>query len=466
MNQLLFLTYAFFLIYFLTLNFIYFVLLILAFIGSIRRLYEAKYTDFELTARSGLTIPVSVVIPAYNEELGIVNAVYSALNSIHPEFEVIVVNDGSTDRTLAVLKQEFDLEARDIFYRQQLPTRRVRRVYRSRRYPKLWVIDKENGGKADALNAGVNLAHYRYVVTTDADSIFHPQGLLRIVRMVNLDPARIVGIGGQIRVGNGLKVEKGHVRSTRLPRRLVVNFQVIEYLSSFLGNRVGWSEINSVLVISGAFGMWRRDVFIELGGMTSDTTHEDIEFTFRVHEAFRRRRLPYRIVFIPDPIVWTEVPNNWRGLFRQRRRWQRVVNEVFWKFRRMLLDPSYGSVGLLGMPYLLIYEIFGPFIELFSYAALIAAVSLGAFELKLFLLFLIVSLGLTSSLRIASVFIEQYSFRTYPLRALPRLFLLALFENVCYHQFVSIARIPAFFDFLRGRKAWERVERRGLAAEA
>lgn len=465
MSQLLYILYVFFLIYFLSISFIYILLLFFAFFGSVRRLYEAKFTDFDLLSKSYLTIPVSIIIPAFNEELGVVNAVYSALNSIYPEFEVIVVNDGSTDRTLSILKEEFDLKIEDIFYQRSLPTQRVRSIYRSDKYPNLMLIDKDNGGKADALNAGVNLARYRYIVNTDADSIFHRRGLLRISRIVNTDPGRIVAIGGQLRIGNGLDVEKGKVLYKRLPRQLVAKFQVVEYLGSFLGNRVGWSELNSVLVISGGFGMWRKDVVLELGGFTIETTHEDIEMTFRIHEFFRRRKIPYRILFLPDPIVWTEVPDTWRGIFMQRRRWQRVVNEVAWRFRRMFLNPRYGTTGVIGMFYLVVFESLGPFVELFSYVAVILSYIFGFLSLQLLLLFLVVSFGLTAVIRIASVFIEQYSFRTYPLRSLPRLFLIAFFENLGYHQYILLARFVAFFDFLRRRRTWERIERRGFREE-
>ncbi len=445
-----------------SINFFYLALQVLSFSGSYRRLTEMRYTNFELLAESYLTVPISIIMPAYNEEKGIINAIYSAANSDYPEFEVIIVNDGSTDDTLEIIEREFDLEVQDVFYREPLLTQNVRRVLRSKRFPNLWVLDKDNGGKADALNAGVNFSHYRYIATCDADSIFDRQGLLRIIRAVGMDPAKIVGVGGQIRVGNGLTVEQGKVLKKHLPHELVTNFQIIEYLGSFLGNRVGWSEVNSVLVISGAFGLWRRDIMIELGGMTSETTHEDIEFTFRIHEHFRRKKIPYNIVFMPDPIVWTEVPTTWRGLFRQRRRWQRVVNEVMWIYRRMLMNPRYGAVGLVGMPYMLVYEIIGPFFEIFSYLIVFIFFMTGIINFQLLALFLLVSFGLTMTVRIGGVFVEQYSFRTYSLKSLPRLFLLAFLENFGYHQYISIARIRALFDFFRGKKTWDRIERKGL----
>jgi len=454
-----------FLVYFLAINFIYIWLLVLAFSGSVKRVVEAKYTNFQLIASSHLTVPISVIIPAYNEEVSILNAVYSSLGLHYPEYEVIVINDGSTDSTLKVLIDEFELTPEDMFYRIEIKTKPITGIFRSKRYPNLLVIDKENEGKAEAINAGVNLSRYRYIVMTDADSIFDHEGILRISRRVNIDPSHIVAVGGQLRIANGLKVEKGEIVSKRLPERLVTKFQVVEYLGSFLGNRVGWSEINSVLVISGGYGLWRKDVFIELGGMTSETTHEDIEFTFRLHEHYRKNKMHYRIEFLPDPIVFTEAPETWRGVFVQRRRWQRVVNEVAWKYRRMFLRPRYGTVGMIGVPYMVIFETFGPFFELGSYLLVTATFIAGLLPLNLLLTFLLVSFGLTSVVRIASVFIEQYSFRTYSIRSLPILFLLSLLENFGYHQYIAVARLYAFFDVLLGRKQWERIPRKGFETE-
>ena len=199
--------------------------------------------------------------------------------------------------------------------------------------------------------------------------------------------------------------------------------------------------------------------------MTTETTHEDIEFTFRLHEFFHRNNLPYKIEFLPDPIVYTEVPDTWRGIFAQRRRWQRVVNEVAWKYKRMLFNPRYGTVGIMGMPYLMLYESLGPFFELGGYILVIVAYILGLLPLYLLLLFLLVSFGLTTVVMAASIFVEQYSFRTYSLRSLAQLFLLSLFINIGYRQYISVARLLAFFDFLFGYKGWERVPRRGFEPE-
>lgn len=459
MNDLILALYVFFLSYWLILSFNYIFFLIAGFRESVRRLYEGRNTDFNILRKSDLTIPISIILPAFEEELTIVDAVYSALSSEYPEFEVIVVNDGSKDGMMKLLKDEFKLGKDEVFYPQKIKTNHVRNIFRSENYPNLWVIDKHNGGKADSLNAGVNFAHYRYIVDADADSIFDPQGLLRLSRVINADPGKIIGVGGQIRVINGMSIEKGRVVEKKFPERLIERFQLVEYLGSFLGNRTGWSEVNSVLVLSGAFALWRKDVVLELGGFNTETTHEDTEFTFRAHEYFRRNKIPYHIVFLPDPIVWSQVPSYWGDLFKQRRRWQRHVSEVSWQYKKMLFRPTYGTVGSIGLPYLLFFETFGPLVELVSYMAVILLFFFGLISLNLFLLYLVVSFGLISVIRISSVFVEQYSFQTYYFGSLSKLFLLAIIENFGYRQYVTVARLLGYIDFLRGKKTWERVKR-------
>ena len=461
MNATILVFFIIFIIYFFSLNFLYIGLTILAFYGSSREVYTRKYTPYNIIAKSTLTPPISIIIPAFNEELDVVNSLYSALNSKYPEFEVIFVNDGSTDETFSLVKKEFGLHIEDVFYKLDISTEQIKGVYTSKKYPNLKAIDKVNGGKADALNAGINLAGYHFIVNTDADSIFDEEGLLRIGRLISVDPT-VVGVGGQLRIGNGLQVEKGKVIKKKLPRGLVPNFQVVEYLGSFLGNRTGWSEINSVLVLSGAFGLWNKQKLVEMGGYSRKTTHEDIELTVRTHRELKRKKEDYKILFVADPIVWTEVPSTWRGIFKQRRRWQRVVNEVAWKYKSMFFNPRYGTVGIIGMPYLVLFEALGPIIELAAYIIIIVLFSTGAISVGLFLLFLLFSFGLTIVVRIAGVFIEQYSFRTFPLRQLPRLFLFAIFESVGYHQFILLARVIGILDFFTGRRSWERIKRKGF----
>jgi poly-beta-1,6-N-acetyl-D-glucosamine synthase len=451
--------YAVLLSYFLVLNLgtIGFVLMS---VGENRlRQRQARYTDLDRLIGSDATIAVSVIVPAYNEDAVIRDTVLSVLGSRHPLFELIVVNDGSTDNTMQVLLDSFQLELRDVFYPQPIKTARVRNVYRSRLHQNMWLVDKDNGGQADACNAGVNIASHQYILHTDADCVFEPDTLVRVVRAINFDPRRIIGIGGQLRPSNGLQIHDGKITGSRLPRSLVARFQVIEYMSAFMTHRPAWSRLNAVTVVAGGFGLWRRDVVVQLGGYATDLTHEDIELTINAHRQFRRGRVPYRIVIVPDATIWTQVPSTWDGIRTQRKRWQRVVIEVLWKYRSMLFNPRYGVVGMLTMPYLLLFECLGPFVEAFAYLFTVALASRGILNVEFLLLFLAFSIGISAATRLAALLIDVRFFDTYDRRSVAHLGLLALVEPLIYRPLLLGPRIYAFWEFFTGHKAHEQLAR-------
>ena len=458
-----------FLAHFFTVNLIYLTMIVAGTVENRRRTRRTTVAGFDRDAGSPLTIPVSVIIPAHNEECGIADAVWSVLRSRFPEFEVIVIDDGSTDGTLELLRRTFDLEVVDRFYPQPLQTRPIRRVHRSSTHRNLWVLEKTQGGKADACNAGINFARYRYVLFSDGDSLFHSEALLRTMQPVNFDPGAIVGVGGNLRVLNGLSVRDGKVERSGLPRRIPAMFQVLEYATAFLTNRLGWSAINAVHVLSGCFSAWRRDVLLDLGGFTSETTHEDIEFTIRVHRHFLEEGKDYRLMSLADPVVWTEVPDTWTGLYRQRKRWQRVLFEVMWQNKRMWFNPRYGTVGTLAMPYLLVYEAFGPFIELAALILTIVLFVTGVIGLELLLVFLALSFGLNALVRIGSLMVDlRYHGDREGRRTVLQIIGLsglAFIEYAAFRPVVLAARIMAFFEFLGNRRTWERVERSGATRE-
>lgn len=452
------------LIYFVAINLQYTVLIALSFAGSLQRVREAEMTDFAGVAASRLTPPVSIVIPAHNEERVVADSVATALRLRYPEFEVIVVNDGSRDRTLRSLIETFDLRASNASYRAVIPTARVRRVYRSARHPNLVVVDKENGGKADALNAGVNLARYRYVCNTDADTVFEKDALLRIVRPVLRDPRRIVALGGQVRVGNGFKIVDGEIVERGLPRTLLPTLQLVEYLRTFLGNRVGWSMLNAMMLISGAFAFWRRDVLVSVGGFSTDTTGEDLELTFRLHRVLRKRGEEFSVLSLPDPVCWTEVPADLKSFIGQRNRWHRVLLESFAIHREMTLNPFFGTAGMLGMPYYLFFEIVGPFLEALSYLFVGAALVAGAIDASTLGLFLLLSVGYTTILNTAAIVIEDFHYGTYSLAEVAWLLLVGFLDNLGYRQFTMVIRVWATFDWLGKVRTWGRIERHGFEA--
>jgi cellulose synthase/poly-beta-1,6-N-acetylglucosamine synthase-like glycosyltransferase len=454
------------LIYFVAINATYTVLTITSFIQTAFRTRQAEATNFDILLRSGLTPPVSIVIPAHNEEPVILDSVTTALAVDYPEFEVIVVNDGSTDRTLRRLIDAFGLEGSEQPYRATLPSTTVRRIYTSRSHPRLRVVDKEKGGKSDALNAGVNVARFRYICNTDADTLFEKEALLRIIRPVVRDPRRVVAVGGQVRIGNGFRVVDGKIVERRLATSLLPVFQVVEYLRTFLGNRVGWSAVNSMLLISGAFGLWRRDTLVSVGGFNRDITGEDLELTLRIHRVLRQRGEEYKVLALPDPVCWTEAPDDVRSLYAQRNRWHRVLLESFGLHREMLLNPFYGTPGMVGMPYYFFFEIVGPFLEVFSYLVVATGFMLGFVEPQTVLLFLMLSMGWTTVLNMAALLIEEIYFQSYTdLRDVAKLLAVGFLDNLGYRQFTMAVRVVATFDWLTRTRAWGEITRAGYGDE-
>lgn len=453
------------LIYFVGINFVYTVLTVLSFAQSTLRVRQAKVANFEMLMESRLTPPVSIVIPAHNEEPVVIQSVSSALSLAYPEFEIIVVNDGSKDRTLRKLIETFQLEGSQKPYRATFPTSRVRRIYYSKLYPNLFVIDKEKGGKADALNAGVNFARYRYVCNTDADTLFEKDALVRVIRHIVRDPRRTVAVGGQVRVGNGFLVRGGEITERHLPTAMLPVFQIVEYLRTFLGNRVGWSSLNAMLLISGAFAVWRRDALISVGGFNREITGEDLEVTMRFHRVLRKRKEEYAVVALPDPVCWTEAPDDLRSLYQQRNRWHRVLLESFWTHREMLLNPKFGTVGMLAMPYYLFFEIIGPFMEVFSYFVIFGAFGLGFLRVETLFLFLLLSVGYTTFLNILAILIDEIHYNTYSLREVLRLIFVGFLDNLGYRQLSMGIRVIATFDWLSRTQAWGTIARRGYQSE-
>lgn len=460
--------YAVFVIgYFIALNGSYAGLFLFASRAVLGHLRWDPSGGYQQTFTSPFTKPISLLLPAYNEEVGIVDSVHSILGLRYPELEVVVINDGSTDGTLEKLRDAFDLRAIDRVISGTIPTERVRRVFMSRRHPELVVVDKDNGGKADALNAGIDVARYPLVASIDADSLIEEDALLRVVRPLVEDPERVVAAGGIVRVANGSRIESSRVVDVRLPRDRLPVFQIVEYLRAFLAGRGGFSAINSLVVISGAFGLFRRDVLLEVGGYARDTVGEDAELVVKIHAHMRRSGRPYRIVFVADPVCWTEAPATWRQLMRQRRRWQRGLAETLWRHRRTVANPRYGAFGTIGMPYQLLFELIGPAIELSGYVAVATAFALGVLEWQLAAAFLVLAVLFGILQSASALVLEEWSFHRYRRsRDVARLFAYSVLENFGYRQLLSVARARGILDAMRGTTGWGEMERAGLAEGA
>ena len=319
--------------------------------------------DYETIARSPLSLPVSILVPAYNEGPCISGAVRALLAQRYAAFEVVVIDDGSSDDTLEGLREGFGLGEVERVPRAGLETKDVLSVMRSSVDDRVVVISKENGGKADALNAGLNYARYPLVCAIDADTLLDPGALSRLVWEFQADPATIA-VGGIVRILNGSRVRGGRLEEVRTPKSLIVNLQILEYLRAFLGGRIAWSRLGMLLIVSGAFGLFRRDALVEAGGYDASCVGEDAELVLRLHRTAREAGKPCRVTFFPDPICWTEAPTQLRTLVRQRDRWQRGLIQMLSRHRVMMGNPRYGGVGTVALPYFLLFEIIGPTLEL------------------------------------------------------------------------------------------------------
>ena len=452
--------------YFLALNGVYLLLFLVSLFEVVRFVRRTFFSDYQQILKSEMTWPISILVPAHNEERGIVDTLRSLLQLNYGEFEVIVVNDGSTDGTLEKLIKDFELRKTDRIYRRTLPTSRVRGIYASLSVPSLTVVDKEKGGKSDALNTGINLSRFPLFCSVDADSVIEENALLRVVKPFMEHPEEMVAVGGIVRIVNGCEVRDGRVVRIGLPRRILPVFQVVEYLRAFLSGRIGWSVLRSLLIISGAFGLYKKNEVVAVGGYDSNTDTEDLELVVKLHERLKRGKTRYRIVFVPDPVCWTEVPERFKTLLLQRNRWHRGLLQSFSRHWKMLFNPRYGVIGIVALPYFLFFEMLGPFVEVLGYLSVVAAYFLGILNREFFLLFLMVAIFYGVFLSIAAVLLEEISFRRYPRwEDLARLTWYSIWENLGFRQLLSLFKVKAFFDFIGRRRRWGEMGHRGFRDE-
>jgi len=439
-------------------NLTYTLLLTVAFFSIIRHIRRIKYSSRNDISMSPETPPVSVLIPAYNEENNIVSSVKAALALNYPFFDVIVINDGSEDGTLKALVEAFGLRKIDLVYRDVLKTRAVRGFYHSSAHPALLVIDKERGGKPDALNCGINACRSPYFCSVDADSVLERDALLRLIAPVIESTVPVVASGGVVRAINGSVVEEGEVRKVDLPRSSLALFQVVEYLRAFLFGRVGLDALNGILILSGAFSLFRRETVVAVGGYTGDNVSEDMELVVRLHKHFRKRREPYRITFISDPICWTVVPESFRALGRQRRRWHMGLMQSLLQHKSALFNPRYGRLGMLVMPYYFVIEMMSPVVEVLGYVIVVVSYFTGIISFEFFFLFLTLAVFYGIFLSTAGVFLEELTYKRYPRWGhMFKLLAYGVLENFGYRQVNSLWRVQAMLNYVLGKRQWEHV---------
>ncbi|PYT77449.1 MAG: glycosyl transferase [Acidobacteria bacterium] len=452
--------------YYLATNLAYLAMLIIALKTSARhhrRLESHRLSWFKDTP---MTPPITIITPAHNEEASIRVAIRNLLELDYPQLEIIVVNDGSLDRTLEELRDEFRLRVVRAVYIAEVKSAPVRGLYRSDVDSRLLVVDKEaSGSKADAVNAGLNAATSPYVCIVDSDSVLERDALLRIMVPILEDPKRVVAVGGIIRVLNGSEIKNGQLRRVRLPRKSIEAIQVIEYLRAFLIGREAWAQGNMLTIISGAFGLFRTDLVRAVGGYRARSIGEDMDVVARMHRHLREKKADYEIRFVPDPMCWTEVPSDLRSLARQRARWQKGLLGVLWPNRDMLFRPRYGRIGCFALPYLWLFELFAPIMEVVGIATIIVAASLGALSREFFLQFMIFGYAFATVISIGSVLQEEVTYKRYnDWKDVVRLVSYCFFEHFPYRQLHMIWRLQGLWQYLRGDHEWGQLKRKGLVS--
>ena len=410
-----------------------------------------------------LAPPITVVAPAFNEELSIIDSIQALLGLHYPEHEVIVVNDGSTDATLARLLAEYDMHPVDRQQIAALQKTRILGVYASASHPNLLVVDKENGRKADAVNAGIGFAMTPLVCVIDADSIIESDGLLRAVEPFMSDDGDLVAVGGAIRVVNGSIIRGGHIEHIGLSDKWLPRFQMVEYMRAFLTARVANAELQMLLLISGAFGIFKRSVLVEVGGYRHDTVGEDLELVTHMHRYLLEAKRRYRIEFVPEIVCWTEAPETIGGLRNQRARWEQGALETLVKHRRMIGNPRYGRIGVVAMPLMVIEDVIGPPIELIGYLMFPLAYWLGILAPEAALAFLCLTFVFGTALSVATLALEEKQLRrTASASDLAKIAGAAIIENFGYRQANLIFRLHGIWRFVRKDSSWASVPRVGF----
>ncbi|GGF61985.1 glycosyl transferase family 2 [Paenibacillus albidus] len=428
--------------------------------GKLFREKDVKTIQYDVLLNSELAPPLSILVPAYNEELNIVWSVRSLLSINYKQFEIIVINDGSKDATAQALISEFkmtEIKSKVQWSGLGRETKPIRGIYRSLQHHNLILVDKENGGKADALNVGINVCQYPYFASLDGDTVLDTDAFIKVMKPVMdaLPGEEIVATGGSVGIANGSYVDSGYLSSDNvfLSRKPLVIMQVIEYLRAFLMGRVGLSRFNLLLIVSGAFGVFKKDWVIEAGGYEPGTIGEDMELIVRLHRSIQEKKSKARIVYVTDPVCWTEAPESLKVLHRQRTRWHRGLFESLWKHKIMLLNPRYGRIGMVAMPYFVFVELLGPVIELLGILSVILGMLFQTVNLEIsFALFLLMVIY-GSFLSVGAVLFEQWCFGRYnKVTDLLRLFLYALSEAFWFRPLMTAWRFIGLIQGVRGKQ--------------
>jgi cellulose synthase/poly-beta-1,6-N-acetylglucosamine synthase-like glycosyltransferase len=433
-------------------------------------LRRRRFVDYNLILSSPFAPSISIIAPAYNESITIEENIRALLSLFYHNFEVIVVNDGSTDNSMEKLIKTYELIPVDFAVNYKIKTQEIKCIYKSQNksFSNLIVVDKKNGGKADALNAGVNIAKNDYVVSVDADSILASDALLKLAKpILEEKKKKVIAAGGVVRIANSCQIEGGQILKVNVPRKLLPRFQVIEYTRSFLMGRMAWSQLNGLLIISGALGVFDKKILIKCGGYLITTVGEDMELVVRMRMYLVEQKQKYKVVYIPDPLCWTEVPANLVQLGRQRNRWIRGTIDTLKLHRKLFFNPRYGIMGMLSYPYWFFFEWLAPILEFFGILYFIIIALLGIPNWSFFFIMLGFVYFFAVSFSTYAILYEELTFHQYEKKSdLFKLFITAWIEPFIYHPLILCWSIKANFDyFILKKTGWGYLKKKGFVED-
>jgi cellulose synthase/poly-beta-1,6-N-acetylglucosamine synthase-like glycosyltransferase len=428
-------------------------------------LRKNKFIDHNVTLTSPYAPSVSLIAPAYNEEKTIVENIRSLMSIHYNNFEIIIVNDGSKDTTLQTMINAYNLKKVDFFINEQIPCKHIRGVYKStnKAHRKLVVVDKENGGKADALNAGINVSQFDLITCIDVDCIIEQDAILKMVKPFMEEKDHVIATGGVIRIANSCEIEDGRLLHAKVPKNIIPRFQVIEYLRAFLMGRMAWSKLNGLLLISGALGFFDKKVVVDCGGYNHNTVGEDMELVVRMRRYMSDNKKPYKVVYIPDPLCWTEAPADYKILGQQRNRWMRGTMETLWMHKSLFMNPKYGLLGVLSYPFWMLFEWLAPIIEFLGLLYFLFLVFMGYSNWYFFLILFATVYFFAITISILALVFEEFSYRQYSKHSdILKLIGTAMVEPLIYHPRTVWWGLQGNLDKFKGKQAWGDMTRAGF----
>ena len=439
-------------------------------IGETRRyLNKAGFTNYNVLASSEHAPSLTIIAPAYNEGATIVENVKSLLNIFYNNYEVVIVNDGSKDDSLQKLIEVYGLVKTAVFFEEHISTKPIRGIYKSTNpiYKKLTVVDKVNGGKADALNVGINISNKKYIVCIDVDCVLEQDAMLKLTKpFLENENKRVIATGGVVRIANSCEVKDGKILAVHLPKQFLPRMQVLEYIRAFLLGRMAWSRMNGLLLISGAFGAFDREVVIRVGGYNPKTVGEDMELVVRMRRYMEEQNEPYEVAYIPDPLCWTEAPSSYRILGRQRNRWTRGTIETLKFHKKMFFNKRYGILGLLSYPYWFFFEFLAPLIEFLGFVAFAFFAFAGLIDWSFFLSLLVFIYFFGVLFSVFAIFMEVMTYNQYKNRKdFWSLLATALLEPILFHPFIVWSAVRGNIDLIMKKKSWGEMTRQGFSTQ-